>query len=167
MFTSKTIAVAAAAVAFSAIGIAGANAAPRDGGFYGHGERVAVINHRIRKQSRRIRRARRQGRLSWVQARRVGFELSHIRGFRAMYLADGRLSFRENRHLHRLLNQNHRRIRRMAGGPGGGWGGWGGWRDAWFGERDARGGRFGNHRGRNLRAERQPPKSGRFDGFRQ
>ena len=125
MLTTKTIAAAAAAIAFTAIGIQGANAAPRDFGFNVRHSNAGVVNHRIRNQARRIRRAHRRGRLNWVQARRVRFELSHIRGFRAQYLNDGWLNRREARHLHRLLDRNHRRIRRMVRRN---WGGWRPWR---------------------------------------
>ena len=147
MLTSKTIAAAAAAIAFAAVGIQGAQAAPRDQGFHGLRTQVSFVNMRIRGQSRRIRRAYRRGRLNWVQARRARFELSHIRGFRARYVSDGRLSFRESRHLHRLLDRNHRRIRRMARGK------WGNWRRV---RNDIRFDRFAPRRPRNTR----------LDGFR-
>lgn len=114
MFSTKTIAIAAAALAFATAGIQGASAAHFDRGFYGRDDGAAVINHRIRRQARRIRRARADGRLNWLEARRARFELSHIRGFRSRYLRDGYLSFRERRHLRRLLNRNSRRIYRMA-----------------------------------------------------
>lgn len=151
MLNSKMIAAAAAAIAFTAIGIQGANAAPRHGGFYGHQGKVAIVNHRIRKQARRIRRAHRRGRLDWVQAYRARFELSHIRTFRSSYLQDGRLSRRENRHIHRLLDRNHRRIRRMARHN------WGGWRRS----RQGRVEQFRNDRFNDAR-----PIRSRYDGFR-
>ena len=53
-----------------------------------------------------------------MEARRVRFELSHIRGFRQYYLRDRRLSFRERRHLMSLLDRNSRRIRRLANNRG-------------------------------------------------
>lgn len=142
MLNSKTIIAAAAALTFTAIGVQGANAAPRDYGFDARGAKVAFVNHRIRNQARRIRRAHRRGRLNWVQARRARFELSHIRGFRAQYLDDGWLSRRESRHIHRLLDRNHRRIRRMVRRN------WGGWR------------RIRDERFIDLR-----PRLSRFDGF--
>lgn len=149
MLTSKTIAAAtaAAAIAFAAAGIQGAQAAPRDHGVFGHNAHISFVNMRIRGQSRRIRRAYRNGRLNWVQARRARFELSHIRGFRARYVDDGRLSFRESRHLHRLLDRNHRRIRRMVRRN---WGNWRRFRDDF---------RFD-------RVEPRRPRLSRFDGFR-
>ena len=151
MFASKTIATAAAAIAFAAVGIQGANAAPRDYGFNGRNGNLAIVNVRIRGQARRIRRARRRGRLDWVQARRVRFELSHIRGFRQRYARDGWLSVRENRHLHRLLDRNGRRIRRMARFN------WGGLRRS----RRIRAGQFRNDRFYDAR-----PIRSRYDGFR-
>lgn len=114
-------AIAAVAATFVALGAVGsAEARPGRGwdgpGWGGAGEfrRVAIVNRRIANQHRRIRRAARQGRLTWPEARRVRFELSHIRGFRARYLRDRRLSVREFRHLRRLLDRNSRRIARLA-----------------------------------------------------
>ncbi len=147
MLTSKTIAAAAAAIAFTAVGMQAAQAAPRDHGFYGRHAEVSFVNMRIRGHSRRIRRAYRRGPLNWVQARRARFELSHIRGFRARYVGDGRLSFRESRHLHRLLDRNHRRIRRMARGNSGNW-------------------RRARDDFRFDRIEPRRPRLSRFDGFR-
>lgn len=114
MFPTKLIATAAAAIAFTAVGLQGASAARFADGFDGRNAKIATVNFRIRNQNRRIRRGRATGRLNWVEARRVRFELSHIRGFRARYLRDGRLNFREARHLDRLLDRNARRIRRFA-----------------------------------------------------
>lgn len=111
---SKGIIATAAAIVFAAISAQGAQAAPRDSGFSNGNFQRGIVNFRIRNQARRIRRGYRRGRLDWVEARRVRFELSHIRGFRARYLRDGWLNRREARHLHRLLDQNSRRIRRFA-----------------------------------------------------
>jgi len=131
MFATKSIIALASAAVLSAITLTGAQAGPRNSGYgYDHGyggyERVAIVNRRIRNQSRRIRRGRYTGRLNWVEARRARFELSHIRGFRSRYLRDGRLNRFEWRHLRRLLNQNSRRIRRMANN---GWRGHRNWRN--------------------------------------
>ena len=134
MFSTKTIAIAAATVAIATVGIQSANAAPRHDGIQYYGTEVSNVNFRISNQERRIRRARRAGRLNWVEARRARFELSHIRGFLASYLADDRLSFRERRHLNRLLDENGQRIRTFATN---GWGGWNGWRP-WRRDRDQR-----------------------------
>ena len=152
MFTTRNIAAAAAAIAFTAIGIQGANAAPRDYGVSGRNANVAIVNIRIRSQAGKIGRARRRGRLNWAQARRVRFELSHIRGFRARYMQDGWLSVRENDHLHRLLDRNNRRIRRMVRyNRGGNWRRW----------RQVRDDRFRDDRFRNTRINLN-----RYDGFR-
>lgn len=124
MLSTKAIATAAAAFAIAAVSVQTANAAPRDRGFSDSDPRIAMVNTRIGNQYRRIRRGRRTGRLNWVEARRLRFELSHIRGFRARYLGDGFLNRREVRHLRRLLNQNSRRIRRLSRN---GWGGWRPW----------------------------------------
>lgn len=154
MYTTKTIAAAAAALAFTAVGIQGAQAAPRHDGFYGHGANVAFVNMRVRNQARRIRRAYRRGRIDWVQARRARFELSHIRGFRTQYMSNGWLNVRENRHLHRLLDRNSRRIRRMVRYN---WGGWRDWRN-WRRIRDER--RFDGRPSLNRSS------LSRYDGFR-
>lgn len=114
MLTIKTIATTAAALAFLAIGMQSANAAPNGSRFEGRQANVAIINARIQNQSSRIRLGQATGRLSYVGARKAQFELSHIRGFRARYLSDGWLSHREARHLDRLLNDNARRIRFFA-----------------------------------------------------
>ena len=117
MFGMKTIAIAAASLALATGAIQSANAAPRHGGGYGqqhHGANAGQMRFRIHNQSRRIRRGRRQGRLTWVEARRVRFELSHIRGFFARYMSDDHLNYREKRHLRRLLNRNSRRIHRLT-----------------------------------------------------
>lgn len=103
-------AIAAAAASFATVGAAEA----RPGWSGGNTRAIVQVNRRIANQHRRIRRARRQGRLNWVEARRVRFELSHIRGFRTRYWRDRRLNFRERRHLTRLLNRNSRRIQRLA-----------------------------------------------------
>ncbi|MFT7578134.1 MAG: hypothetical protein ACI9XZ_004540 [Alphaproteobacteria bacterium] len=153
MYTTKLIA-AVAAIAFTAIGMQGAQAAPRDGGYSGRNVERGIVNFRIRKQTRRIRRAQRRGRLDWVEARRARFELSHIRGFRARYLRDGRLNRREARHLHRLLDQNGRRIRRMARND----------RRNWRRGRQARFDQFRDRRNFNARPIAQPRLS-RFNGF--
>lgn len=150
MFT-KTAIAAAAAIAFAAIGAQGAQAAPRDGGFYNGNFERGIINFRIRNQARRIRRGYRRGRLDWIEARRARFELSHIRGFRARYLRDGWLNGREARHLHRLLDQNSRRIRRFARNGQGDWRRW----------RLTRDGRF-----RNFGYFDRRSRLSRFDGFR-
>jgi hypothetical protein len=112
----------AAFAAYATIAASFAAAAPAEArpGWAGPGNAraIAIVDRRIRNQTRRIRRARRQGRLNWVEARRVRFELSHIRGFRRYYLRDRRLSFRERRHLRRLLDRNSRRIQRLANNRG-------------------------------------------------
>ena len=109
---------AAAFALFAAIAASFATAAPTEArpGWAGPGNAraIAMVNRRIRNQTQRIRRARRQGRLSWVEARRARFELSHIRGFRTVYMRDRRLNWRERRHLKRLLDRNSRRIHRLA-----------------------------------------------------
>ena len=127
MFGTKSVIALATAAVLSAISLTGAQAGPRDHG-YGHGRdgRGAVVNGRIRNQSKRIHRGRRTGRLNWAETRRLRFELSHIRGFRARYLRDGRLNGSEWQHMRRLLNQNSRRIRRMASN---GWRGHRNWRN--------------------------------------
>jgi hypothetical protein len=127
MFGTKSVIALATAAVLSAINLTGAQAGPRDHG-YGHGRdgRGAVVNGRIRNQSKRIHRGRRKGRLNWAETRRLRFELSHIRGFRVRYLRDGRLNGSEWRHMRRLLNQNSRRIRRMASN---GWRGHRNWRN--------------------------------------
>ena len=113
---------AAAIAAFATIAASFAAAAPAEArpGWAGprDARAIAIVNHRIRNQARRIRHASRQGRLDWMEARRVRFELSHIRGFRRYYLSDRRLSFRERRHLMSLLDRNSRRIRRLASNRG-------------------------------------------------
>ena len=104
-------AITATVAGFASVGAAEARPGWADRGFT---PAIAIVNSRITNQRRRIRRARRQGRLNWIEARRVRFELSHIRGFRSRYWRDGRLNRRELRHLTRLLNRNSRRIQRLA-----------------------------------------------------
>ena len=118
-FQAAAIAAFAACATIAASFAAAAPAEARPGWAGPGGARaIAIVNHRIRNQTRRIRHARRQGRLDWMEARRVRFELSHIRGFRRYYLRDRRLSFRERRHLMSLLDRNSRRIRRLANNRG-------------------------------------------------
>jgi hypothetical protein len=109
-------AIAAAVASIASVGAAEARPGWVDHGWSGpgNGRAIITVNRRIANQHRRIRRARRQGRLTRGEARRVRFELSHIRGFRRSYWRDGRLNFRERRHLTRLLNRNSRRIQRLA-----------------------------------------------------
>ena len=118
-FQAAAIAAFAACATIAASFAAAAPAEARPGWAGPRDARAtAIFNHRIRNQARRIRHASRQGRLDWMEARRVRFELSHIRGFRRYYLSDRRLSFRERRHLMSLLDRNSRRIRRLANNRG-------------------------------------------------
>lgn len=118
MNRTASIAALATTVLIATAGLTGASAADRGGyaGFDRHASsmRVAMIDRRIANQHRRIRFGRRAGKLTWVEARKLRFELSHVRGFRSRYLRDGWMSRPEARHLQRLLWQNSRRIRRLA-----------------------------------------------------
>ncbi len=109
-------AIAAAVASMASVGAAEARPGWADQGWGGPGNvrAIRVVDRRIANQRHRIRRAVRQGRLSWGEARRVRFELSHIRGFRTRYWRDRHLNMRERRHLTRLLNANSRRIQRLA-----------------------------------------------------
>ena len=123
MFGKKTIAIAAATLALAAGVVHGAQAGPRHGGYgqYGYGAHPARIQFRIHKQKRRIRRARRQGRLTRGEARLVRFNLSRIRRVMRRYMWDDHMSRREKRHLVRMLNRNSRRIFRLSHNRRYGW----------------------------------------------
>ena len=95
-----------------------ANAAPKHK-FYGfHKAKHADvftpgINRRIRRQNRRIERGRSLGDLTRFEYRRLKFKLFQIRMVRRYAKFDGYVSRGERRRLHRMLDRNSRRIRRL------------------------------------------------------
>lgn len=149
----KPFASLATAALMAAAFAGGAQAADRyhGGGIQKHQSkaRLAIVNLRIANQNRRIRHGRHAGRLNWVEARRLKFELSHIRGFRARHMRDGYMSRTEKTHLDRLLNANSRRIRQLATN--------GNWR------RNDRG--FGDRYSRPLDGRPVPRRLGHLNGF--
>ena len=121
----KSILVAAMAVAAVAAPLAtSANAQSGFGigpGYGGHGRFVRArwtgtprINHRIRRQARRIRRGRMTGSLNRFEARRLRAGLRHIQLVRIEAVRDGFVSRFERRRLHRKLDRNSRRIWRLS-----------------------------------------------------
>ena len=71
------------------------------------------INRRIRRQSRRIRRGRRDGSLTRYEARRLWSGLRRIQFARLRAASDGIVTMRERFRLHRKLDRNSRRIWRL------------------------------------------------------
>ncbi len=157
MFNTKSAIFAAALTAFAASGIASAEAHYNARPHVHHGYGVGQINYRINNQRRRIRFGRFSGRLTRTEAYRVRFELSHIRGFRARYMRNGRLSFGERRHLRRLLNRNSRRISRYMNNSRRSYGS-GRWRSY-------RGERVRSYRNERRQSFRQRRRLSRYNGF--
>ena len=124
MSSTKAIALAAAAMAFTAIGIQGASSEPRGHGYHTRTVKVGVVNARIARQSRRIRIGRHSGRLNRVEARTLRSKLAQIRTQKRRYMRDGWLNRREARNLDRMLDTNSRRIRRLATNGHRGWRQW-------------------------------------------
>ncbi|MGI9523192.1 MAG: hypothetical protein ACR2PG_16260 [Hyphomicrobiaceae bacterium] len=77
------------------------------------GDHTRHIDRRIRRQNKRIRKGRRVGDLTVFEYRRLRFRMFQIRNARRLVKLDGVVSFRERRRLHRLLDRNSDRIRRL------------------------------------------------------
>ena len=107
----------AAATAFALLVPAAtvANAQPGDIQFVRHSSAYAPgIERRIVRQRKRIRRARRDGSLTWWEARSLRFRLAGIRSELRFASLDGEVTRHERRHLHRMLDRNSRRIVRFC-----------------------------------------------------
>lgn len=92
-----------------------AKAHPGDVQFIRHGSVYTPgIDRRIDRQRKRIRHARRDGSLTWFEARRLRSSLATIR--RKLWFAsmDGKLTRYERQHVHQMLDRNSRRIARMC-----------------------------------------------------
>ena len=72
------------------------------------------IERRIVRQRQRIRRARRDGSLTWWEARSLQFRLAGIRSELRFASLDGNVTRHERRHLSRMLDRNSRRIARFC-----------------------------------------------------
>ncbi|MEL6299837.1 MAG: hypothetical protein AAFQ45_14825 [Pseudomonadota bacterium] len=81
-----------------------------------HPGRVSTpgIDRRIRRQTRRVLTGFFNGRLNERQVRRLMHRLTDIRLQRTFAARDGRATRTERRQLHRMLDRNNRRIRRMS-----------------------------------------------------
>ena len=118
MLKLKIMLSAAAALAIVAATAQTANAAPRDR-FLGVDSRISAqytprIDRRMRNQYRRIRRARRNGRLTRFEAWRVRGGLATIRQAKRWAARDGYIDRRERRWVLRMLNRNSRLINRLV-----------------------------------------------------
>lgn len=72
------------------------------------------IDQRIERQTRRIRRGMRTGRLNRWESMRLRGWMYAIRSSRQFSRLDGHVSRRERRELMRMLDQNSQRIRRLV-----------------------------------------------------
>ncbi len=105
---------AATALALLVPAATAANAQPGDVQFVRHSSVYTPgIERRINRQKKRIRHARLNGSLTWLQARRLRSRLANVR--RELWLAsmDGKVTRYERQHLHRMLDRNSRRIARL------------------------------------------------------
>ena len=110
----KVALAAATALALLMPAATSANAQPGHPQFVRHSSVYTPgIERRIHRQKKRIRHARLNGSLTWLQARRLRRRLANVR--RELWLAsmDGNVTRYERRHLHRMLDRNSRRIARM------------------------------------------------------
>lgn len=73
-----------------------------------------VIDRRIANQRRRIRRGRRVGRLTRIEAVRLRSRLFAIRSVRRFARLDGRVTRAERRRMIQMLDTNSKRIRRLS-----------------------------------------------------
>jgi hypothetical protein len=73
-----------------------------------------VIDQRIARQARRIRKGRRAGRLTRFEGVHLRSRLFAIRSARGVARWDGRVTRSERRRLKRMLDVNSRRIRRLS-----------------------------------------------------
>ena len=107
----------AAATAFAIVVPAAttANAQPGEVHFVRHSSvYVPGIDRRINRQRKRIRHAKRDGALTWWQARRLRRRLANIRGELRFASMDGKVTRYERRYLHQILDRNSRRIERLS-----------------------------------------------------
>lgn len=107
----------AAATAFAIVvpAATAANAQPGEVHFVRHSSVYAPgIDRRINRQRKRIRHARRDGTLTWWQARRLSFRLANIRSELRFASMDGKVTRYERRYLHQILDRNSRRIERLS-----------------------------------------------------
>jgi len=76
--------------------------------------RTPRIDFRITKQTRRIVRGRRSGRLTRIEAVRLRGHLLAIRSARGFARVDGRVTRRERLRLNAMLHRNSKRIHRLS-----------------------------------------------------
>ena len=105
---------AATAFAFVVPAATSANAQPGDVHFVRHSSVYAPgIDRRIDRQRKRIRHARRDGALTWWQARRLSLRLANIRSELRFASMDGKVTRYERQYLNQILDTNSRRIERL------------------------------------------------------
>ena len=111
----KLALAAATALALLVPAATAANAHPGDVQFVRHGSvYTPVIDRRFDRQRKRIRHARRDGSLTWLEARRLRSSLANIR--RQLWLAsmDGKVTRHERQHVNQMLDRSRRRITRYC-----------------------------------------------------